>query len=159
MPKQYPSIHEKVGRPIVKINWDEVDAMLYAGSPANEIADSLGIHRNNFYKRCIKENGVDFTTYVQEKRSKGNALLRLAQYRKAIGKTKEGDTALLIHLGKHMLGQVDKSVNNTDKAFEEIDPTKRDTSTDTLQVSVQTLSGSGMESPEGGLQEGSPVLA
>ena len=143
---------------MVKINWDEVDAMLYAGSPATEIADSLGIHRSNFYKRCIQEKGVDFTTYVQEKRSKGEALLRLAQYRKAIGKTKEGDTALLIHLGKHRLGQIDKSINDTNKAFEEIDPTKRN-SPDTTQVPLSPLPGSSLESSEGGLQESSPVLA
>lgn len=146
-------------RPLVKIDWDEVDKLAIAGCNGRRIAGHLGIHEETFYKRVVIEKGVGFSEYLHSKRAKGEALIEAAQFYKAIGASTKGDTSLLIHLGKHKLGQVDKSVNDTNKAFEEIDPTKRDAPTDTLQVPVQTLPGSSLESPEGGLQEGSPLLA
>lgn len=151
MPKPYPSLYQESGRPLVKINWDEIDAMIIAGSPVIEISDLLGIDPSTFYKRVIKDKGVDFSTYHREKKTKGDALLRLAQFKKAIGKTKEGDTQLLIHLGKHRLGQVDKTEVDTTFTFVENDPTKRESNTDTIQVPMPPLPGSDVELPEEGV--------
>lgn len=87
------------------IDWKDVDSLLTAGCTGVEVAGYLGIHPETLYLRCEKEKQVGFSVYLQEKRSNGKALLRAKQYAKAMGNTKEGDTTLLIWLGKVSLDQ------------------------------------------------------
>ena len=55
--------------------------------------------------------GVTFTVYSAEKKQKGCSLVRVKQFDKAIGG--DGDTSLLIWLGKNILGQKDHHVDQT----------------------------------------------
>lgn len=85
----------------IPINWDEVSEFLKAGCTGVEIAASLGMCPDNLYSRCEKENNVEFSVYSAQKRADGNALLRKAQYDKALTK----DNMMLIWLGKQRLDQ------------------------------------------------------
>lgn len=89
------------GRPQKEIDWKLVDEYLIAGCPGTKIADALGIHAETLYDRCQMEKGLGFSAYSQQKRSNGDALLHKAQYDYAV----DGDTALLIFLGKTRLEQ------------------------------------------------------
>ena len=109
------------GRPAAIIDWKEVDDLLEVGCTGAAIARHFGVDPKTFYSRCEQEKGVLYSEYSQERKSKGENLLRKHQYEKAIGKTDKGDNALLIWLGKVMLKQTDKIiiVDGTDRESEE----------------------------------------
>ena len=96
----------------IPIDWDIANQLLAAGSPGSEVAAHLGMHPDTFYRRVEQEYGVTYTAYAAEKRSNGDALLRLHQYQKALGLTKKGDNTLLIWLGKQRLGQKETPQEN-----------------------------------------------
>ncbi len=104
------------------IDWKAVDTLLLAGCTGVEVAGYLGIHPETLYLRCEKEKQVGFSVYLQEKRSNGKALLRAKQYAKAMGNTKDGDTTLLIWLGKVSLEQkehIEPTDQEKEKKFDE----------------------------------------
>lgn len=93
------------GRKPAQVDWSVVDNLLAAGCPGTEVASHLGIHPTTLYRHCEEEHKVNFTVYSQQKRAKGDALLRVAQFDEAV---RERDRGLLIWLGKNRLGQSDK---------------------------------------------------
>jgi len=94
----------KSGRPPKPINWAEVDRMLEGFSPGTEVAACLGIHSDTLYNACVREKGVDFTTYSAEKRRKGEESLRALQLKHA-----KTSFAMSIWLGKQYLQQREPS--------------------------------------------------
>ena len=96
----------KMGRPAVDVDWKKVDDMLAAGCIGTEIASTLGICADTLYRHCEKDLKMTFTAYMQQKRAKGDALIRIAQFDEAI---RNRDRGMLIWLGKNRLGQSDKS--------------------------------------------------
>lgn len=94
-----------MSRPEKKIDWEIVDELLAAGSHGTDVAAFLGIHPDTFYKRVEKEFRMGFSDYSSQKKSLGDALIRLTQYKKAIGISKKGDNMMLIWLGKQRLNQ------------------------------------------------------
>lgn len=107
-----------MNRPIIHIDWKVVDSMLEAGCLGTDIAQYFAMHPDTFYARTLKEKGMGFTAYSQQKRAKGESDLRLAQHLKALGKTKKGDNTLLIWLGKQRLNQKENA--QEDKFPEEV---------------------------------------
>lgn len=99
----------KGGRPPVKINWEEIDALLVAGCSGREIAGNINIAPNTLYEACVRDNNIGFDEYSRQKHEKGESILRAHQYSKAIGLTEKGDNTLLIWLGKTRLKQIDAS--------------------------------------------------
>lgn len=91
------------------IDWEKIDQMLIAGCTGVQCAASIGVHPDTLYLRCRNEKNTDFTAYLQEKRSHGDALLHAAQFAKAY---KEKHPAMLIWLGKQRLGQKDDIENH-----------------------------------------------
>lgn len=87
------------------LDWKKIDELLIAGCTGTEIAGYFGIHPDTLYLRCQKEKSMGFSAYAQEKRSKGDSILRAHQYAKALGLTDKGDNTLLIWLGKTRLAQ------------------------------------------------------
>lgn len=88
----------------IKIDWSKVDKMLEAGCTGTECAASLGIHEDTLYNACEREHKTGFSAYRAQKRAAGDVLLRVAQFKKALG----GETSMQIWLGKNRLGQSDK---------------------------------------------------
>ena len=115
---------KKVGRPKVEIDWAQVGKLLEAGATAEGIAATIGCDTKTLYNRCEADNKLPFSAFSQQKRAKGDELLRVAQFKQAIG----GNTSMLIWLGKQRLNQTDKSqqeIGNKDgEAFKTQNVTK-----------------------------------
>jgi hypothetical protein len=124
MPRAPKAIKKPAHRPQLLIDWKQVDEYLIAGCPGTKIADALGIHHETLYNRCEQEKGMAFSSYSQQKRTIGDAILQKAQFDKAIGNTEKGDNTLLIWLGKVRLEQRETSViavdPETNKNFESL---------------------------------------
>lgn len=120
-----------MARPKAIINWNQVGKMLEAGCTAEGIAASIGIDVETLRKRCITDNKCSFSVFSQQKRSKGDDLLRMKQFEVAMG----GDKTLLIWLGKNRLGQREQADTETDNKpildlLKRLDATKPETDTD-----------------------------
>ena len=96
---------KSVGRPQVKIDWKKVNKLMEAGCSGGEISGHLGIHSDTLYRRCVTDNGAEFSEYIKQFKAKGDTLLRKKQFELAL----EGDKSMLIWLGKNRLGQSDKA--------------------------------------------------
>lgn len=88
----------------IPINWKRADELLEAGCLGTEVAAYFGMHPETFYDRVVKEKKVGFSEYSSKKKSSGEALIREAQFDKAV---KKKDNSMLIWLGKQRLGQKD----------------------------------------------------
>lgn len=99
-------VPKATGRPQANIDWNIVDEYLVAGCSGNEIAAMLGINHHTLYDRCLTDNGLMFSEYSQQKKEKGDSLLRKAQFDAAVT---DKDRAMLIWLGKQRLDQRDKA--------------------------------------------------
>ncbi len=117
-------------RPQSIIDWKKVDDLMIGGCIGTEIAGYFGIHPDTFYRNVEKEKGIGFAAYLQEKRSKGDGLLRAHQYAKAMGLTDKGDNTLLIWLGKCRLKQRE---NDT----QEVSPFQDNLSKDDINFKLQ----------------------
>lgn len=143
-----------MARPASPINWTEVDKLLQAGSDGVEIAAYLGIHPNTFYDRCLADNKVGFTEYSQEKKSCGKAILRAAQFKKAV--SGKGDSGMLKWLGIHMLGQKETNLTDIEEA------SKQGTINAVREIQEQNrarardASGSDLETEQSLLDQGCP---
>lgn len=96
-----------MGRPKVEIDWNQVGKMLEAGATAVGIAATFGIDEDTLRKRCPGDNKCTFSEFSQQKKAKGDELLRTAQFKTAMA----GNVTMQIWLGKQRLGQTDKTVN------------------------------------------------
>jgi len=94
----------KAGRKKISIDWDKVDNYLMSGSNGVQVAAMIGIHYNTLVNKCKEEKKCDFSDYLQQKKEKGNNLLKAMQYKLAMN----GDRGMLIWLGKNRLDQSDK---------------------------------------------------
>lgn len=92
------------GRPKADIDWDKVDQLLLAGCMTTEIASYFGVALDTIYVRCKSDHNMEFSKYSQQKKQKGESLLRSVQYQSAM----EGNVPMQIWLGKQRLGQRDK---------------------------------------------------
>jgi len=97
-----------MSRPEKHIDWSAVDHLLMAGCLGTEIAAQFDMHQNTFYARVEEKYGMSFTHYCQEKRSKGDAMLRAKQYEKAM----KGDNTMMVWLGKNRLKQKDRPIED-----------------------------------------------
>lgn len=109
MPRRKNDKPKPAHRPIIEINWDLVDSMLRAQSTGVEIAGAAGIHPDTLYDRILIEKGVSFSVYASKLKAAGLGLFRLKQYNSAM----KGNSNLLIHLGKELLGQGQKKVDDS----------------------------------------------
>lgn len=102
----------------IPIDWDKVEKAAMAGANGQQIAAMLGVHYNTLVYKAKEQFNCDFSEYLQEKRAKGDNLLITAQYKQAL----DGNTPMLIWLGKQRLGQVDKKeIKHEDNAKPQLD--------------------------------------
>lgn len=102
MPK--PQTKRSAGRPKAEIDWNNVGRLLEAGASGVGIAATLGIDEGTLRKRCDSDNNCSFSEFAQQKKAKGDELLRTAQFKTAMS----GNVVMQIWLGKQRLGQSDK---------------------------------------------------
>lgn len=87
-----------------KINVDQFEQMCGIQCTEEEIASLFGVSVATLERWCKNEYGRNFVEVFREKRQKGKASLRRRQWLKA----DDGDTTMLIFLGKQYLGQADR---------------------------------------------------
>jgi hypothetical protein len=86
-----------------KIDWAVVKNLGIRGCSGTEIAARLGISPQVLYNACQDEKKCLFSEFNATSYEHGNSQLREAQFDLAM----TGDGKMLIHLGKHRLGQKD----------------------------------------------------
>lgn len=104
-------------RPSKEIDWKKVDDLLISGCLGTEIASYFDMHPDTFYRKVEEQQGMGFTDYSAQKKPKGEALIRLKQFNKAL--SEKGDTQMLIWLGRNRLGQTDKIDKETKDFIQE----------------------------------------
>lgn len=89
-----------MARPPREINWDLVDKMIEAGSPAREIYGKFRLDDSVFYAAFKKHHGISFQDYWCNASKGGEGDLRLMLHAKAM----QGNLPALTLLGKTRLG-------------------------------------------------------
>lgn len=119
MPKAKPQT-KTPGRPKAVIDWNQVGKLLEAGASGVGIASTIGVDEGTLRKRCPTDQKCSFSEFMQQKKAKGDELLRVAQFNTAM----KGNVTMQIWLGKQRLGQADKTDNKTEittVTFREVD--------------------------------------
>ena len=98
------AVKKKVGRPLAPINWKQVDNMCAIRCTGEEQASILDIDYDTLDSACKREKNCSFSEYFAQKSANGSMSLRRKQYTQAM----EGNTTMLVWLGKNWLGQTDK---------------------------------------------------
>jgi len=93
------------GRPLIDIDWEQVESMCKIQCTQEEIASIVGCSLDTLERRCEDETGTPFAEFFAQKKMNGKASLRRNQWKLA----QDGNATMLIWLGKNMLDQTDKS--------------------------------------------------
>lgn len=94
----------KNGRPLIPIDYGQLDALCEIQCTGEEIASFFDINYDTLNRCLIREKGVSFAEYFKLKGGKGKVSLRRRQWLSAT----QGNTAMQIFLGKNILGQADR---------------------------------------------------
>jgi len=92
-----------IGRPPIKIDFDDLDKLLLIHSTLEDCASFFDCSPETIERRVRDERGECFDDYAKRKRGLGKIGLRRRQYQLAMS----GNTTMLIFLGKQWLGQGD----------------------------------------------------
>lgn len=96
------------GRPRIEITdkqWETIEAACKIQCTADEIGSLLGIHKDTIEARIKERFDISFSEYIKQHSHSGKSSLRRMQWKAA----ENGNTTMLIWLGKQYLGQSDKS--------------------------------------------------
>ena len=104
MPVKKTAPKKKTGRPLIAINWKQVDQMCAIHCTGEEQAAILEISYDTLEAACKREKKLSFPDYFKQKSASGKMSLRRRQYSEAM----EGNTTMLVWLGKNWLDQTDK---------------------------------------------------
>ncbi len=94
------------GRPKKEIDFEAVNRMAFIHCTGEEIAAVLDIDYDTLNARIKEEYKLSFSDYIKIKAGPGRVSLRRRQWKAAID---DGNTTMLIWLGKQYLGQTDKN--------------------------------------------------
>lgn len=100
----------QMGRPIIEIDWLQLDKLCELQCTLNEIAGWFNASEDTIEKRVSEKFGCTFTDYRSKKSARGKIGLRRKQMQAAMG----GNTALLIWLGKQYLDQAEPEIGSKD---------------------------------------------
>ena len=93
-----------MSRPLIEIDWDQVDRMCEYHCTGEEQAGILGIDYDTLNTACKREKGCGCSDYFKQKASGGKMSLRRRQFTAAM----DGNSTMLVWLGKNWLGQSDQ---------------------------------------------------
>ena len=93
-----------MGRKRIEFDWDMVEKILMSGCTGAQAAAAVGISFDTLNRRCVDQKHTTFADFAAKKRQKGNSMLHAKQFQTAM----EGNTTMLIWLGKQRLGQEDQ---------------------------------------------------
>lgn len=90
-----------MARPKKEINWEIVEKRMEAGCSGVEIASTLRIDSDTFFRRFQEQYGKRFADSSADFYSAGDANIKFTQYMKALA----GNNNMLMLLGKERLNQ------------------------------------------------------
>jgi hypothetical protein len=98
-----------------------VEDFLTSGATGAQTAAYIGVCDETLYDRVKKEFGISFSDYSSKFKSRGEGMLHVAQFKKAM----KLDNTMMVWLGKNRLGQRDTPVelgvtNETMKHFGDV---------------------------------------
>lgn len=93
-----------MARPLKEINWDQVNQMCAIHCTGEEQAAILGMSYDTLNRACHREHDMSFAEYFKQKAASGKMSLRRKQYTTAM----DGNTTMLVWLGKNWLSQMDQ---------------------------------------------------
>lgn len=93
-----------MSRPEKPVDWNKVDQYLIGGMTGVEIAAFFDLNPETFYDKVKEKYKVGFTEYCRSKRSKGDGLLKVKSFEKAMN----GDNTQLTLNLKNRCGWTDK---------------------------------------------------
>ncbi len=96
---------DKGGRPKYEIDYKVLDSLCGILCTGEEIAAILCVDYETLNRRLREEGNVGFKEYFKKKSSNGKASLRRKQFKTAL----DGNTTMLVWLGKQHLDQKDQS--------------------------------------------------
>ena len=85
------------------IDWQKVDNMCAIHCKGEEIAFIMEMDYDTLAKCCKRDHKMQFSDYIRQKSATGKMSLRRRQYSAAM----EGNTTMLVWLGKNWLEQSD----------------------------------------------------
>jgi len=95
----------KVGRPQKEMDWKLIDSILQFGARLVDCSEICEMSDDSIQRRIKEEFGLTFSEYREKKMSRIRMKLLQKQYDVAMA----GNPAMLIWLGKNLLGQSDKT--------------------------------------------------
>lgn len=101
----------KTGRPKIEIDWSLVQRLCNIHCTGEEIASILGISYDTLQRRVQEEYSCGFADYYKKAAASGKMSLRRKQFESAL----DGNTTMLVWLGKNILGQKDAPENGSDR--------------------------------------------
>lgn len=103
--KQVNTTVNKGGRPRIVLDYDTIDRLCAIQCTGEEIASVLSIDYDTLNNGLKHEKSLSFSEYFIKKSGGGKASLRRRQFELAAN----GNTTMLVWLGKQYLGQTDKT--------------------------------------------------
>lgn len=97
----------KTGRPLTIIDWDQFDKLCSYHCTQQEIADFFECSLDTLERAAFRDLGIRFAELWQQKKGKHRVALRKMQFDIA----RQGNTGMAIFLGKQILGQSDKPLD------------------------------------------------
>lgn len=99
-----------MARPKIEIDFDMVKKLCAIQCTGQEIADVLDVSYDTLERRVKEVYQISFADYIKKHSANGKMSLRRKQHEVAMN----GNTTMLVWLGKQYLGQTDKQiVDNT----------------------------------------------
>ena len=99
-----------MARPKIEIDFDMVKKLCAIQCTGQEIADVLDVSYDTLERRVKEVHQISFADYIKKHSANGKMSLRRKQHEVAMN----GNTTMLVWLGKQYLGQTDKQiVDNT----------------------------------------------
>ena len=95
---------KKMGRPVKTIDFEQLDRLCNIQCTLEEIASFFDVSADTIERRIKEEYGITFAEHYAKKAKIGRISLRRKQYQVAV----DGNTTMLIFLGKQYLNQSDK---------------------------------------------------
>lgn len=112
----------------IEVDFDVLKSLCEMFCTLEDIAGFFEVSEDTIERRCKEHLGMDFKDVFKMWSAKGRASLRRCQFYKAVN---EGDSTMLIFLGKNQLGQRDKfdfdvneNIEVTFKAPDDLDEDK-----------------------------------
>ena len=96
---------KKMGRPKLKIDQDMFESLCEIQCTQSEISAVLKVSEDTILRWCKETYGETFAVSFKKHSEGGKSSLRKAQWKAALN----GNSTMLIWMGKQVLGQVDKN--------------------------------------------------